>query len=466
MKDPKQWAEDTFANAKLKDYRHTERLIKITRDLAENAGTSIPRASSDDAAVEGAYRFLRNQNIDTHSIALAGYNSTLEKVKETKLVLSVQDTTGLAYRHSVCEQLGSVPSANKDKPKAKGRSLFVHSTLMLDASNGHTIGLGNQHYWHRENKVEGNAQEKKMRDRREKESFKWQRNLEQLSERYGSLSNVIDVCDREADSYEYLDYQLTHGHRFVVRANRDRRLSSAESKLSEVFNELEPQAYAYVKIAQRGGRKARNARVALRYTTVTFKKHKNLTKVSKTLTVNVVQCQEVDTCDNNEKLCWNLYTSEAINNTADAQRIIQYYEWRWTIEEFHKVWKSDGMLVESLRMQTKDTLERAALILAFVATYLYQLRDLAQNNESAKSVPCTGYLTSMKWKLLWKAVEKTKPPEQPPSLYWAYYAIAKLGKWYDSKRNGKVGVKAYWTGWLKLMDMEENFKIFKELELD
>lgn len=466
MKDAKQWAEETFANAKLKDYRHTERLIKITTDLAKNAGTSIPRASSDDAAIEGAYRFLRNQNVDTQSIAIAGYNSTLEKVKETALVLSVQDTTGLTYKHSVCEQLGSVTSANKSKTTAKGRSLFVHSTLMLDASNGHTIGLGNQHYWHRGSKVTGNSYDKQSRNKEDKESFKWQRNLEQLTERYGSLSNVIDVCDREADSYEYLDYQLTHGHRFVVRAKADRRLASTEGRVSDILNELEPQAYAYVKIAQKGGRKARNARVALRYATVTFKKHKDLKNVSKTLTLNVVQCQEVDTSDNKENLCWNLYTSEAINNPADAQRIVQYYEWRWTIEEFHKVWKSDGMLVESLRMQTKDTLERAALILAFVATYLFQLRHQAQNNESGKSVACTEYLTSLKWKLLWKTVEKTKPPEQPPSIYWAYYAIAKLGRWYDSKRNGKVGVKAYWTGWLKLMDLEESFKIFKELELD
>ena len=124
------------------------------------------------------------------------------------------------------------------------------------------------------------------------------------------------------------------------------------------------------------------------------------------------------------------------------------------------------MLVESLRMQRKDTLERAALILAFVATYLYQLRHRAQNNESAKSVPCTEYLTNLKWKLLWKAVEKTTPPSQPPSTYWAYYAIAKLGKWYDSKRNGRVGVNAYWTGWLKLMDLEESFNMLKGFDLD
>jgi len=45
---------------------------------------------------------------------------------------------------------------------------------------------------------------------------------------------------------------------------------------------------------------------------------------------------------------------------------------------------------------------------------------------------------------VWARVEKKKKqPEHPPSLYWAYYAIARLGGWYDSKRTGRVGVKAY-----------------------
>ena len=136
------------------------------------------------------------------------------------------------------------------------------------------------------------------------------------------------------------------------------------------------------------------------------------------------------------------------------------------IEEFHKVWKSDGTQVELLRMQTKENLERTALILGFVAAYLYELRDLAQNNDNAKDVPCTGYLTKQSWKILWKATEKKAIPEEPPSMYWAYYAIAKLGKWYDSKRNGRVGIKAYWSGWIKLTELIESYEMFKGLDLD
>ena len=32
------------------------------------------------------------------------------------------------------------------------------------------------------------------------------------------MYNVIDVCDREADMYEYLTNQISHNNRFVVRA--------------------------------------------------------------------------------------------------------------------------------------------------------------------------------------------------------------------------------------------------------
>ncbi len=56
--------------------------------------------------------------------------------------------------------------------------------------------------------------------------------------------------------------------------------------------------------------------------------------------------------------CWHLLTSEKGASAADARRIVSYYERRWLTEEYHKAWKSGGTCVESLRMQTRDNLER------------------------------------------------------------------------------------------------------------
>jgi len=74
-----------------------------------------------------------------------------------------------------------------------------------------------------------------------------------------------------------------------------------------------------------------------------------------------------------------------------------------------------------------------------------QLQDLAQNNDAAKNIRCTVNFGELSWKILWKKTVKNKPLSAVvPSLYWSYYAIAKLGGWYDSKRTGRVGVKALW----------------------
>ncbi|GKX51800.1 hypothetical protein SOASR029_21090 [Budvicia aquatica] len=63
----------------------------------------------------------------------------------------------------------------------------------------------------------------KKRPYKEKESYKWQKASEQMASRLGDTqSRVISVCDREADIWQYLDYKVRQGERFVIRAAHDR----------------------------------------------------------------------------------------------------------------------------------------------------------------------------------------------------------------------------------------------------
>ena len=62
----------------------------------------------------------------------------------------------------------------------------------------------------------------------------------------------------------------------------------------------------------------------------------------------------------------DIYTNETINSSEDALKIVRYYELRWRIEEFHKVWKSDGTDDEGLRLQRKNNIKRIAIIQALV----------------------------------------------------------------------------------------------------
>lgn len=117
------------------------------------------------------------------------------------------------------------------------------------------------------------------------------------------------------------------------------------------------------------------------------------------------------------------------------------------IEEYHKVWKTEGTGVEELRVQSKDNLDRLATIYAFLAVRIFQLKFA---NEQIEDVSCEKILSSRAWKLLWLKRVKTPLPKEVPTAKWAYEHLARLGGWKDSKRNGRASVKTLWEGWLKL----------------
>lgn len=153
-------------------------------------------------------------------------------------------------------------------------------------------------------------------------------------------------------------------------------------------------------------------------------------------------------------------------SAADARRIVSHYERRWLIEEYHKAWKSGGTCVESLRMQTRDNLERMVVIKAFIAVRMLGLRQEGISEETQND-SCKKILTPTEWKLLWVKLEGKQLPSQTPTLKWACLKLAKLGRWHDSKRTGRPGWVVMWDGWFRLQDMQdmvEGYLVMKSLD--
>lgn len=459
-----EWAQLIFGNADLGDPRRTKRLTKLATSMAQNAGESVVKASGDPASIEAAYRFIRNDNIDPEVIAEEGFNQACSAARQCSDVLAIQDTTGLSFKHSsLCADLGNISSANTGSKSPKGRSLLVHSTLLLDAKSGQTIGLANQQSWFREEKVPGSKRERQSRLFEDKESYRWKECFDSIKQKIEQTSNIIDVCDREADIYEYLDYHHINGHRFVVRAKENRKLLDPLININELLKAPEAKCCYTVDVKQKGGRQARKAHMTLSYQSVTLKKPEKA-RASASLPVNLIICQEYNE-EEKEPLCWLLYTSEPLHTVEDALKVVRYYELRWRIEEFHKVWKTDGTDVEGLRLQSLNNFKRISVIQAFIAIRLMQLQELSQHKDSSKTISCRVHVQDKTWKILWLKIEKNKKiPKKAPSLHWFYYAIAKLGGWYDSKRNGRVGVKSIWRGWLKLAEMMESIAMLESLD--
>lgn len=450
------WAEQLFGQCHLGDARRTRRLVDIAARMASYAGSSLAKSCQGDSAAQlGGYRLMRNASVEPEAIAAAGFEAVARQLPETTTLLALEDTTTLSYKHTVGDELGVVGS----DVKARSRGLLVHSVLLVDAATERTLGLVEQQRWCRDEKAHGRKHQRKNRSYQDKESAKWQRASERLSDRLGAaISRTISVCDRESDVYEYLDYKRHHAQRFVIRASVDRNLSCADGRL---FETLDDQAtlwgHKQINVPQRGGRKARQCTLALHAMRVELlppRRHQG--SAGQPMEVNVIVARELDAPDGVQPLCWRLLTSEPIDHIEQIEQVLRYYELRWRIEEYHKVWKS-GVGVERQRFQRAANLERMLVITAFVAVRLLQLRE-AMMAESDAAAEGTVPLQTEQWKVLWLSTEKTPPPQQPPSARWAFFALAKLGGFTDTKRTGRPGWATIWDGWFKLQERVEGFR--------
>lgn len=465
--DASSWAQETFGQCELGDVRRTRRAVDLAAALARHSGGSVMHACrGDGAAMEGGYRLIRNDSVQPEALAEGGFQATVRAAAGVDCLLAVEDTTELAYGHGAAGALGDLGGPKQSRK----RGFLVHSTLLVDAASAATVGLIAQERWQRSTAARGQRHQRRERPYAEKESFKWQRASEQMASRLGAemMARVISVCDREADIYEYLQHKCDHGERFVVRASWDRRVVQETGRLFASLAEAPVLGEQEVDIAQRGGRHGRGARraqVALRAGRVTLAAPRRDERLS-ALFLWAVRVEEVDPPEGAEPLHWLLLTSEPVERFAQAQFVVRAYTLRWRVEEFHKAWKS-GAKVEEQRLQSPENLERMAVLLAFVAVRLLQLREAVQPGSAqdtpAAERPCTEVLSAAEWRILWVTQERSRPPEESPSLRWAYYALAHLGGWIDTKRTGRVGWQTLWHGWFRLQERVDAYLASQEL---
>ena len=123
MQDAREWTRSIYGGCDLGDKRRTKRLVEPSMLLASEAGVSIGRACRlDSAAMHGAYRLFDNDAVDAGSIAEGGFASTAEQAGDVGSLLLIEDTTSLAFQHSIRDQLGDLGGPRG----ARARGWFVH----------------------------------------------------------------------------------------------------------------------------------------------------------------------------------------------------------------------------------------------------------------------------------------------------------------------------------------------------
>ena len=458
---PKEWAESMFGGCELGDVRRTRRLVDYAGRQAANPGGTIHEVcAGDGAAAEAAYRLMRNNAIEAAALEAGPLARNAARCAGVAVVLAIQDTTTLSYSHAASEQMGTLGG---------GRGFVVHSTLAVDGTTRDILGLVDQQRWSRPatTSKRGNRSGRAA-PYEERESYKWELASQNIEKRLDSMDNVIQVCDREADIYEYLQARTERGHRYVVRANHDRQLRGEDGSLWAsmaaqtrvgVYEVLLGQRGAEPATLGRGARPARQTQTTRMAVKTASVRLRSPTETDESISVNIIYAREITPRESTKPLEWMLLTSEPIESLSQAVTVIEYYETRWLIEEFHNAWKS-GCTIEQRRLQAPASLERLAIITAHIAVRLLQLRCLTS---VAPELPADVLLEPDEWQCLHLTTQpRHSLPTSPPSLRWVLETIAKLGGWRDTKRTGRIGWLSLWRGWRRFQERLVAWKIAKQ----
>ena len=152
----------------------------------------------------------------------------------------------------------------------------------------------------------------------------------------------------------------------------------------------------------------------------------------------------------NDTLEW-LLTTRPVESLDQALEIIAWYARRWTVEEFHKAWKT-GCRAEQRQLEEADRLVPLLGALAIVAVRLLGLRDAAQRDSGAPAdVPETTI------KIL--AAKLQRPAECFTTNRDFLHGVARLGGFLGRKSDGEPGWQTIWKGWFVLMILVEGYEL-------
>jgi len=216
-----------------------ERFNRTLRQLAGDPEGSINKACGEPSQSKAAYRMIANEKLREETIISTHRDVTLEHIRTSgePVVLVPQDTTEFNYTHlEHTSGLGCIGS-NENL-----RGILMHSAIAVTPQGG-ILGLLGQQLWIRPEEERGKKRTRKQRLIEDKESFRWLETMEQAESGDHGEAQLIHICDREGDIYEFFDKAAREGCLFLIRRTYNR--NTGESDKIETYLNSQPSAGMY-----------------------------------------------------------------------------------------------------------------------------------------------------------------------------------------------------------------------------
>lgn len=345
--------------------------------MSQAQSVNIRAMSRNRAEQVGYYRLLENENVSVSELVRRAADHCQRQVAG-RHVLAISDSSEINLqaqaRHLQGEAMGVVGN-NHDV------GFFLHPTLVVDAASGFPLGLSAIQLWHRDPKrPDKHERAYPQLPIEAKESYKWLRSAadSRTPLMAGDAVCVTHVGDRESDIYEELvRVPDAHTH-LLVRACRDRRLHDRAMMLYEALAQQPVEGtYAVEVLADpRRNRESREAWLAVRLMPVTLRRPKKVDPhdYPESVSLYAVEAKEVKPPAGVKPIHWCLLTTHPVNTVEQALQVIQWYRWRWQIEQLFALLKRVGLDLESTRLGSLKAIERLTIFALMVTLRLLQLK--------------------------------------------------------------------------------------------
>jgi len=453
VRDVSEFVGSEFRRSDFGDKRLSDRLKKIAVDLGSAPSKSIPEASGDWASTKAVYRFTDNPKVNRMEILSSHQEEIKSRLDGSSLdeILCVSDTTHLTYPSPLSiEGLGDIGDSKTDVG-----GVLVHSTIGIDPNSGRTIGVLDQQVLIQDQSQEPtatydtNGKEEPTELRNEQE--KWIRGAKRADEVPPEDIRAIHVMDRGADDFDHFLDLKEKDVGYVIRANQNRSIKTTSGEKDHLLDwskEMPEIGQTKIQIQQKKGRKARTADLSVQTGSCELLPPNDSDR-TETVDINLVRIVEIR--EDDDAMEWVLVTTEPVEDLDDALEVMEYYQLRWRIEEWHKVLKT-GCKIEELKHEKWERIEVLLGIYSVIAWKVMELRDMARGNSEHD---ISHILTETQMRVLEKKYPELK--EKQGKEY--AIAVAKLGGYLDKSSDPPPGWTVIWRGFKKVKSWAEGYEL-------
>ena len=348
------------------------------------------------------------------------------------MVLSIQDSSqiDLSSHGGRINKSSGVGDIDNNRG---GIGFKIHPSFVVDAQSCFPIGFSDIHIWNRE---EGMADKHERKYTRlpieQKESYKWIAGSQGSKEVLSKAKAVIIVQDREGDIFEQF-VQVPDERTYLLIRSCVNRGTAENEKLWDGLSKAEVLGQYELYLSGDSQRKEapRMATIEVRCVEVHLQcpQHDKRNR-SKTVRVYGIEAKEINGSVA-EPVHWRLVTTWPVKDYTDALQVIEWYSWRWLIEELFRMLKKEGFNIEASEMESGWAIRKLTVMMMDVIVKLMQMH-IAYNCPEGENPETAMVFTTKEQQCLAamnkKAEGKTKAlqnPYSPSKLNWAVWIISK-----------------------------------------